>query len=100
MISKDEYNHLKLNEESLNLLKNIDGDIAVCSIAGSYRSGKSFLLNNIYKSLSGDQVSDNFKVGNGINGFTKGVWINPNIIPINVEDKIINILLFDTEVNI
>ena len=58
------------------------------------------LHKNIYKSLSGDEVSDNFKVGNGMNGFTKGVWINPNIIPINIEDKIISILLFDTEVNI
>ena len=40
-------NDLIINETALKRIKSIKENIAVCSIIGSYRSGKSTLLNHL-----------------------------------------------------
>ena len=50
--------------------------IAVLSITGPYRSGKSFLANLIMNKMAG------FKVGSTINACTKGLWVWGRPIPL------------------
>ena len=55
-----------LTEEAEEMLSNIDSNLAVITIAGIYRSGKSYLLNR----LLGRQ--DGFEIGPTISSCTKG----------------------------
>jgi len=59
-----------LTEEAKSILKPIVGPIAIITIAGAYRQGKSFLLNRL---LLG--VKQGFDVGGSINACTKGIWV-------------------------
>lgn len=73
------------------LMKNFDGGIAICSIVGKYRTGKSFLLNRLL-----DLNQDNgFNVSASINACTKGLWIWSR--PIFSQKDNLNIIFMDTE---
>lgn len=65
----------------LSSLKN--QTIAVLSVTGPYRSGKSFLANLIMNNMGG------FKVGATINACTKGLWVWGRPIPIPGNKKLI-----------
>ena len=58
-------------EETANFLNQVEGGVAFCSIVGSYRTGKSYLLNKIME-LEGENA---FKVSSSVNACTKGIWI-------------------------
>lgn len=65
--------------------------IKVVSVAGPYRTGKSFLMNRILGRMKG------FETGSTVESCTKGVWIwNQPIIDPTDEDEHIT-LLIDTE---
>ena len=59
----------KLTPEGLSLLNSIDKKIGLISVAGKYRTGKSYLLNKIILNLK----SQGFGVGPSINPCTKGI---------------------------
>ena len=61
-------------------------EVYIISIAGLYRTGKSFLLNNLIDSQA-------FKVGPNTNAYTRGMWFS--IAPILWATKRIYVL--DTE---
>lgn len=48
----------------------IDGKLAIISVAGIYRTGKSFLLNTILLN-----IKNGFAVGPTVNPKTKGIWV-------------------------
>lgn len=52
-----------MNDEAIEFLKSIEGPIGVVSVAGLYRTGKSFLLNRM--------------ILNRPNGFGIGPTVNP-----------------------
>lgn len=52
-------------------LQQNNGNIAICSIVGKYRTGKSFLLNWILEL----KKEKGFKVSSSTNACTKGLWI-------------------------
>ena len=54
-------NELCLNNEALNIIRNVDGRIGVCVCMGEKRSGKSFLLNSIFKYLTNQPYDVNRK---------------------------------------
>ncbi|XP_053386759.1 guanylate-binding protein 1-like isoform X2 [Mercenaria mercenaria] len=59
----------EVNEEALTQIKKIDSPLVVVSIAGLYRTGKSYLMNRLAGSNTG------FQLGNTIQSETKGIWV-------------------------
>ncbi|OWZ24754.1 Guanylate-binding protein [Phytophthora megakarya] len=66
--SEDE-DQLKVNDEAVELLRRIDGHVAVMAMAGLYRTGKSSMLNWLLDRQSG------FRVGPTIERCTRGIWL-------------------------
>eukprot|EP00762_Andalucia_godoyi_P004574 ANDGO_05088.mRNA.1 GBP4 protein len=62
-------NKFVIGPAAAQFLENLDAPVAVIAIAGLYRTGKSFILNN----LAGR--SDGFDVGSTIEPCTKGLWL-------------------------
>ncbi len=58
-----------VHREALDMIKSIKKKIAIVTVAGQYRTGKSYLLNR----LLGRQ--DGFELGSTINPCTKGLWM-------------------------
>lgn len=81
------------NPEAISVLKAIEGKVAIISVAGIYRTGKSYLLNTIMLKQKGG-----FGVGPTTNPKTKGIWIwGKPLIYKNEKDEIINVIVMDSE---
>ena len=63
-----------MNEETYQFLKTLHGPLGVISVAGMYRSGKSYLLNRMILNRS-----RGFDVGHTINACTKVSAYNENL---------------------
>jgi hypothetical protein len=68
------HTHLELQAEGLELLRSIKGDIRIVGVVGAYRSGKSWLLNELMQI----GCDDGFVVGHRRQAQTKGVWLMPS----------------------
>jgi len=60
---------LKVTNEARAALSRLRGAVAVCAVAGVYRTGKSYILNQ----LAGQQQG--FGIGSSVQACTKGVWM-------------------------
>lgn len=78
---------LKIVPDTLALLKSVNKPIAVVSICGPFRTGKSYLLSQILGSPGA------FKVGHSMGACTKGVWMATTVL--ECEDYVV--VLLDTE---
>ena len=65
-----------VQEEAVKVFRSIKSEVAVVSIAGLYRCGKSYLLNHFIGQPGG------FSVGHKINAATQGLWIWDKPIPV------------------
>ena len=82
-----------INPEIENIIRKVEGPIGVISVAGMYRTGKSYLLNRMLLNRS-----SGFSVGPSINPCTKGLWVWSK--PINgysQDGTPLNVLVIDTE---
>ena len=81
-----------MTEEAKTMLKEIQGPIAVISVAGNYREGKSTIINRMLL-----RIKKGFKVGNEVEACTKGIMIWSKPIKHELKGETINILVTDTE---
>lgn len=80
-------------EEAADFLRSLQGPIGVISVAGLYRTGKSYLLNRMLLNRS-----NGFGVGSTINACTKGLWVwGTPIKGTSADGEPINIIVIDTE---
>ncbi|RLN40380.1 guanylate-binding protein 4-like isoform X1 [Panicum miliaceum] len=84
---------LRLSEQGLDAIRRIENPIAVVGVIGPYRSGKSFLLNQLL-SLSCDK---GFGVGHMRDTKTKGIWIWGTPVEMDVDGSKVSVLYLDTE---
>ncbi|XP_014753136.1 guanylate-binding protein 4 isoform X3 [Brachypodium distachyon] len=94
-IVEPDYGHtkLRLSEQGLEAIRRIENPIAVVAVIGPYRSGKSFLLNQLL-SLSCDK---GFGVGHMRDTKTKGIWTWGAPIEMDVDGTKVSVLYLDTE---
>jgi len=87
----DEDGKFKVGEDAIRFLQQFEDEVAVAIVAGRYRSGKSFLLNNL------SEVGD-FSVGHTIESHTKGIFLTNHPIDATTPDgRPIKLLLMDSE---
>ena len=61
----------RVTDEATEFLSSLQGPVAVCSVVGAYRTGKSYLLNRIL----GASPKDGLKVSGTTASCTKGLWL-------------------------
>ena len=78
-----------------SLLEQLEGPVAFVAVIGAYRTGKSFLLNQLL-SLPCD---DGLVVGHRRETQTKGVWLwsSPQSLSVPGHDRNVSVVYMDTE---
>ncbi|XP_058209123.1 uncharacterized protein LOC131322037 [Rhododendron vialii] len=84
---------LRITKEGLEAIQKITTPIAAVAVIGPYRSGKSFLLNQLL-SLS---CSEGFGVGHMRDTKTKGIWVWGTPVEMVINGVNISVFYLDTE---
>ena len=88
--------HTKLlvQTRALDWLSQLEGPVAIVSVVGAYRSGKSFVLNE----LTGEPCSTGFVVGHRREAQTQGVWLSQRVkYVVEADSQNITQVFMDTE---
>ncbi|RHY25977.1 hypothetical protein DYB32_007968 [Aphanomyces invadans] len=62
----------EISRDAAEYLRSLEGEVSIVAIAGLYRTGKSYLLNQL---LGRTTEHTMFGVGGTVNAMTKGIWI-------------------------
>ncbi|KAL8214986.1 hypothetical protein R6Q57_004435 [Mikania cordata] len=84
---------LRLSREGLEAIRRITNPIAAVAVIGPYRSGKSFLLNQLL-SLS---CYEGFGVGHMRDTKTKGIWVWGTPVEMDINGVKTSVFYLDTE---
>lgn len=93
LIEVDRLGLFQVSTEALDFLRSVKKPIAVISIAGAYRSGKSFLMNRLLLNrFSGFQTAPT------IQACTKGLWVWNQPLDLTTSDGVeCSLLVVDSE---
>ena len=80
-------NCFKVVEDALELLRSIDKPVAVLSICGPYRSGKSYFISRVLGSPGA------FRLGHSMQACTRGIWMATTVL----ECQDFAVVFLDTE---
>lgn len=86
---------MRVNPEAASLMTALNNrcrNLAIITVVGKYRTGKSYILNRVLL-----QQNSGFEVGPTINACTKGLWIWPVPIEITGGDEPLYGIVMDTE---
>jgi len=84
----------RVTDEAVEFLKTLRGPIALASIVGRYRTGKSLLVNRMLLDVQGG----GFQVGATVNSCTKGLWLwNKPLKVKNKNGQEVSLLIIDSE---
>ncbi|KAK3277670.1 hypothetical protein CYMTET_14335, partial [Cymbomonas tetramitiformis] len=89
----DQHTKLAVSHEGLDALRLITTPVAPIIVIGPYRSGKSFLLNQ----LLGVSCGEGFGVGHQRDTKTKGLWVWGEGKEVVMGGKRISLIYIDTE---
>lgn len=93
VIFNEEKRLFEINEEGRAYLQQLKNPIGVVTVAGMYRTGKSYLLNRMLLNRC-----DGFGVGPTINPCTKGVWMwSKPLEGLTPDGDPIDVIIMDTE---
>mmetsp|Transcript_19811 Transcript_19811/g.36576 ORF Transcript_19811/g.36576 Transcript_19811/m.36576 type:complete len:1656 (+) Transcript_19811:4704-9671(+) len=82
-----------MNETAASFLRSLSSPLAVVTVAGMYRTGKSYLLNRVLLDRK-----DGFGVGPTVNPCTKGLWVwGRPISGVTPEGDSCSVIIVDTE---
>eukprot|EP00347_Sterkiella_histriomuscorum_P012206 403369487 len=87
----DDDGQFQISKEALKIFEASQNKIAIICITGCYRTGKSFLMNQ----LVGDQGV--FQVEASVNACTRGLWFYSEPITIEKDGEIFDIYVMDSE---
>lgn len=88
-----DHTKLRLSRVGLEAIQRITTPIAAVGVIGPYRSGKSFLLNQLL-SLPCDK---GFGVGHMRETKTKGIWVWGTPVEMTIDGEKVSVLFLDTE---
>ena len=84
----------RVTDEATEFLKTLKTPIALASIVGRYRTGKSLLVNRMLLDVKGG----GFQVGATVNSCTKGLWVWDKPLKVkNKQGQDVNLLIIDSE---
>lgn len=88
----------RVNDEAVAILAKVEAPMAVVSVAGLYRTGKSFLLNRVILQNHGSSGAHGFVVGPTTRACTKGIWMwSEPLQAVDVHGRSVNVVVIDTE---
>lgn len=88
----------RVNDEAVAILARVEAPVAVVSVAGLYRTGKSFLLNRVILQNHGSAGAHGFVVGPTTRACTKGIWMwTEPLQAVDVHGRNVNVIVIDTE---
>jgi DNA repair exonuclease SbcCD ATPase subunit len=103
LIAMAEDGKMSVPEETVSLLGGIEEPVAIISVAGPYRSGKSFLMNCLSQDDGqgggmASTVKPVFEVGPTINACTRGLWMHPAQVSVKQPDgSKLRVIFVDSE---